>query len=71
MRVGIAGTSAALLNASKNCAKQNSNNKTNLRINESRFVGSLASVSTDGAAACADLDIVLKGCERGLAARRV
>jgi hypothetical protein len=64
IRVGIAGTSAALLKASKNCAKQNINNRTSLCVNESCFDGSPASVSAGEARTCDDSDIALKTCER-------
>lgn len=46
-RAGIAGKSAALLKASKNCAKQSISNSTDLRVDESRSGGLSQSVSTD------------------------
>lgn len=64
IRVGIAGTSTALLKPSKNCAKQSMKNITSLRVKESRFPGSSASVPAGEATTCDDSDIVLKTCKR-------
>jgi hypothetical protein len=44
-KAGMAEKSAELLNASRNCARQNIDNNTNLRVRESCFGGSSVSVS--------------------------
>ena len=60
-RAGIAGKIAALLKASKDCAKQNTNRSTDLRVDESRFCGSSTSISAEDGR---DDDIIRKVCKQ-------
>jgi hypothetical protein len=61
-KAGIATKRAELLNASRDRARQNINNITNLQVRESCFGGPFVNVPAGKSGA--DGDIVLKGCKR-------